>query len=169
MPINSESVVKGRIAETLVNELLRKGRNKVYRFGYETVLQNLTQLEQTFQRDTKTAEIIRSIPDLVVVNKEGETFFVEVKERTKKVSRYFRGKQEWYFFGKQEWDRLKSVIEHWNAVLILVTIEKPYFRIYDASFKNAFVPIEKYKKFNIKEGFLKEFNVLIEKYYPQSK
>lgn len=72
--MNPEEVLKGRVAETLVNELLRACGNRVYRFGYETVLQNLTQLEQTFERYTATSKIIRSIPDLVVVNKKGEPF-----------------------------------------------------------------------------------------------
>jgi len=156
-----KNVVKGRIAESLVSELLKKSRNKVYRFGYETVLQNLTQLEASFNKDTKTAEIIRSIPDLIVVNRNGEVFFVEVKERTKKVGRYF--------FTKTEWGRLKEVLNYWNAVLILVTAEPPFFRIFDGSLRNSFVPIEKYGKFNIKETACEECNKLAEKYFRDDK
>lgn len=157
MAMEIKNVVKGRIAEALASELLKKSKNKVYRFGYETVLQNLTQLEATFDKNTKTAEIIRSIPDLVVVNKKGEVFFVEVKERTKKIGRYF--------FNKTEWDRLKEVLDYWNAVLVLVTAEPPFFRIFDDSLKNAFVPIEKYDAFNIKKAALEECNKLAEKYF----
>ena len=129
MPFNPEDVLKGRMAESLVNELLRACGNKVYRFGYETVLQNLTQLEQTFERYTKTSKIIRSIPDLVVVNKKGEPFFVEVKFRTE------RGKP---WFDKKEWDELKNILKYWGASCILVTTKHPYFLIFDeTTFKNG--------------------------------
>ena len=37
-PLN---IIKGRIAEALVEELLRACGNNVYRFGYESLLQNL--------------------------------------------------------------------------------------------------------------------------------
>src|SRR3989338_5415593 len=104
MPFNPEDVLKGRMAESLVNELLRACGNKVYRFGYETVLQNLTQLEQTFRKYTRTSKIIRSIPDLVVVNKHGEPFFVEVKFRTNEANR------PW--FNKKEWGELKDICRY---------------------------------------------------------
>lgn len=48
-----ENIVKGRIAEGLIGELLKKCGNKVYRFGYEAVLQNLTQLEKSFDRESE--------------------------------------------------------------------------------------------------------------------
>lgn len=41
-----ENILKGRMAEGLVEELLKESGNKVYRFGYEAILQNLTQLEK---------------------------------------------------------------------------------------------------------------------------
>lgn len=161
MPIRPEDVLKGRMAESLVNELLRACGNKVYRFGYETVLQNLTQLEQTFKKYTRTSKIIRSIPDLVVVNKQGEPFFVEVKFRKNEPRR------PW--FEKEEWFELKDIMNYWNAVLILVTTKKPYFLIFDDSTfkkgKNTFISIENDKKFNIKDDILQEFNRLVEKYY----
>ena len=43
--MDPENVIKGRIAEALVEELLRSSGNKVYRFGYESILQNLTQTD----------------------------------------------------------------------------------------------------------------------------
>ena len=45
-----ESMLKGRMAETLVDDLLKQSGNQVYRFGYEAILQNLTQIEQKFAR-----------------------------------------------------------------------------------------------------------------------
>jgi hypothetical protein len=81
--IAPENVIKGRIAEALVEELLRRFRNKVYRFGYESILQNLTQTDSGFDRYSRNGngEQVRSIPDFVVVNSAGTSFFVEVKFR----------------------------------------------------------------------------------------
>lgn len=76
-----ENVLKGRMAESLAEELLKECGNRVYRFGYEAVLQNLTQLEKTFDREEEIGQRIRSIPDFIVINKEGKPFFVEVKFR----------------------------------------------------------------------------------------
>ena len=44
--MNPESILKGRMAESLVSEILREAGNQVYRFGYESTLQNLTQVEK---------------------------------------------------------------------------------------------------------------------------
>lgn len=160
MSLEPEQVLKGRIAECLVNELLRACHNKVYRFGYESVLQNLTQLEQTFQNNTETAEIIRSIPDFVVVNKEGKPFFIEVKFRTCKNSNF------WF---KNEFDKIKQILHYWNAILILVTTEKPYFRVYDESLfdqgKPDLIPLETYKDLGVEADKLIKFDEIVEKYY----
>lgn len=40
-----ENIIKGRIAEAIIEELLRTSGNKVYRFGYESILQNLIQTD----------------------------------------------------------------------------------------------------------------------------
>lgn len=159
MALRPEDILKGRMAETLVSELLRTCGNKVYRFGYETVLQNLTQLEQTFDRYTKTAEIIRSIPDLVVVNKEGKPFFVEVKFRT------YNSKYLW--FEKRKWAQLRTILDYWNAIFILVTTEYPYFRVFNITpdkKKSRFIPIEQCREFTVTSEALEEFNRLVEKH-----
>lgn len=54
-----ESVVKGRIAEAIVEELLRACGNQVYRFGYEAILQNLIQNGSRFDRYSGNAEQLR--------------------------------------------------------------------------------------------------------------
>ena len=85
--MNPESMLKGRMAESLVSEILREAGNQVYRFGYESTLQNLTQVEKVFDSKSDIGEKIRSIPDLLVINKKGEPFFIEVK---------FRWHSEWH-------------------------------------------------------------------------
>jgi hypothetical protein len=46
----AEGMLKGRMAETLFEELMRRSGNIVYRFGYEAIVQNLVQLEKQFDR-----------------------------------------------------------------------------------------------------------------------
>jgi hypothetical protein len=48
--MNPENILKGRIGETLIEEMLKQAGHKVYRFGYEAVIQNLSQLEKKFDR-----------------------------------------------------------------------------------------------------------------------
>ena len=67
-PLN---IIKRRIAEALVEELLRSCGNNLYRFGYESLLQNLIQSDSNFDRSTKNGQQVRSIPDFVVVNAGG--------------------------------------------------------------------------------------------------
>src|SRR3989344_4826958 len=79
----AESMLKGRMAETLFEELMKASGNIVYRFGYEAIVQNLVQLEEKFDRHSDVGERIRAIPDFIVIDKTGKPVFVEVKFRWK--------------------------------------------------------------------------------------
>ncbi|RLF50148.1 MAG: hypothetical protein DRN19_05080, partial [Thermoplasmata archaeon] len=152
-----ENILKGRMAESLVEELLKKCGNKVYRFGYEAVLQNLTQLEEPFDRDSEMGRRITSIPDFIVVNKK-KIFLVEVKYRTE-LTIY-----------EKDLKKLKIVEEFWQAKIIWVTLAKPYFRIsfppyFDEKGRLNLIPIENDVDLEIIPDVLEEFNKLIEKYY----
>jgi hypothetical protein len=160
MSFDPENILKGRIGESLVEELLKKSGNKVYRFGYEAVLQNLTQLEKAFDRENEVGKRIKSIPDFIVINKEGKPFFVEVKFRTNLI------------VFQDQFDRIDMIEKFWKAKIIIVTTEKPYFRISDSPYLNTkrewnWNPLKEDKDFGISDDILKEFNGLIEKYYPQ--
>ena len=51
-----EHMLKGRMAESMVEELLKKSDNVVYRFGYEAIIQNLTQIKRNFDSRSDTGE-----------------------------------------------------------------------------------------------------------------
>jgi hypothetical protein len=104
-----------------VEELLRTCGNKIYRFGYESILQNLVQSDATFDRHTRNGEQIRSIPDFFVLNPEGKSFFVEVK---------FRADPR----RLADMTLLKPLKEYWQPKLILVTLVEPCFRVVDPLF-----------------------------------
>jgi hypothetical protein len=158
--MDPENVIKGRIAEALVEELLRRSGNKVYRFGYESILQNLTQTDSRFERYSRNGEQVRSIPDFVVVNCEGTSFFVEVK---------FRSDPRWLV----KTPLLKQLKEYWQAKLVLVTITKPYFRVIDPQSlleaDYSFVPLEDDTDFEVSGDVLKELILLVKKFLMNGK
>ena len=156
--IEPENILKGRIAESLIEELLKQCGNRVYRFGYEAVLQNLTQLEKAFDRESEVGQRIRSIPDFIVINKEGRPFFIEVKFRTS------------FIVHSEDIKRIELIEKFWKAKIIIVTPEKPYFRILfspylDKEQKWIWVSLEEDKDLNITSNILNQFNELVEKYY----
>jgi len=118
--MNAESMLKGRMAETLVEELLKQSGNIVYRFGYEALVQNLVQLESSFDRNSEVGERIRAIPDFVVIDKKGEPSFLEVK---------FRWKPELDLYDETI-RMLDKIGKYWNSQIVFVNCwEQPYFRI----------------------------------------
>jgi hypothetical protein len=117
--MNLESMLKGRMAETLIEELLRQSGNIVYRFGYEAIVQNLVQLEESFDRYNEVGERIRAIPDFIVIDTKGKPSFVEVK---------FRWKAE--MDSEEDRRRLERLQKYWEAKLIIVNCwRQPYFEI----------------------------------------
>src|SRR3989344_6609417 len=110
----ASNVVKGRIAETLVEEMFKNSGYKVYRFGYEAILQNISQSHIKLQ-DSETKEKIRSIPDFVVVSPKGSIQLIEVKYSAD---------------GTLRKSKLQNYLEFWNeARIILVSSKKPHFSI----------------------------------------
>lgn len=123
--MNPESMLKGRMAETLFEELMRQSGNIVYRFGYEAIVQNLTQLEDKFDRYSEVGERIRSFPDFIVIDKSGKPDLVEVKFR-------WDGKLH-----PSDYKMLEQIYELWNAKMVFVNCwEQPYFRVCNPPYIN---------------------------------
>jgi len=75
----TEGMIKGRIAETLVEELFLTLDYNVFRYGMENTVPGIMKLLKGVRGDVATN--IRRMPDFVV-QKGKEVFFVEVKFRT---------------------------------------------------------------------------------------
>ncbi len=74
-------MIKGRIAETLIEELFLSQGYNVFRYGMENSVPGIMKLLQDVKSDV--AEQIRRMPDFIVQNPEtNEVFFIEVKYRT---------------------------------------------------------------------------------------
>jgi len=162
MSFEPENILKGRLAEALTEELLKLCGNKVYRFGYEAILQNLTQIEKAFDRENEVGQRIKSIPDFIIINNEGKPFFVEVKFRTDLI------------VYSKDIKRIELIDKFWKAKIILLTLKKPYFRVSNSPYFNKkgewerewkCLPIEEDKDLKVSQNILSQFNNLVEKYY----
>ena len=76
----SRKLVKGRIAETLFEQMLRDaGGFTILAFGYENVLPELAHRQHDIHAE-ETMEIIRRAPDFAVINNEThDVHLIEVK------------------------------------------------------------------------------------------
>lgn len=165
--MSAKNMLKGRIAESLVEELLRSAENHVYRFGYEFVFQNIRTIADL---DNKIGIHIKTFPDFLVITAKGRNpYFVEVR---------FRMEPKWNEDILDD-EKLERLNEFWKPRLILVNrSEPPYFRItepprynLDIGKNNESSAISLYEceEFNMKslgEKTIKYFDDLVKKYFP---
>lgn len=74
------NMIKGRIAETLIQELFISLEYNVFRYGMENTIPGIMELLKGVKSDV--AEEIKRMPDFVIQNpRTNEVFFIEVKFR----------------------------------------------------------------------------------------
>ena len=74
------NMIKGRIAETLIQELFLSLGYNVFRYGMENTIPGIMELLKGVRNDV--ASQIRRMPDFVIQNPESkEVFFIEIKFR----------------------------------------------------------------------------------------
>lgn len=153
-------MLKGRMAETLVEELLRQSGNIVYRFGYEAIAQNLTQLKDKFDRFGEVGDRLRAMPDFIVINKKGSASFVEVKFRWNPDSELHR----------ETLEIIRRVEKYWSAKLVIVNCwQIPYFRISEPPYtdRNKHLisrPLLQETEWKIPRDLYNEYEELVHKY-----
>ncbi len=80
------NMIKGRIAETLIEEFFIYSGYNVYRYGMENTIPGIMELIKT--NNNGVSKHIRKMPDFVILNNQtGKVDFVEVKFRA---SGYFK-------------------------------------------------------------------------------
>jgi len=101
----SHNLIKGRVAETIIQELFQANDYNVFSYGMERTVPAI--IHGIKGLNSEVAKAIRSMPDFVMQNtRNGELFYVEVKYRA------------WGHFA------LKDLIEDYpytNAHFIIVT------------------------------------------------
>lgn len=165
--VNSENIIKGKLAESLVEQLLKASGCRVYRLGSDVMLENIVQLEDEFNKESSLGKKIASIPDFVVMGMREKPVFAEVKFRTDPESL-----EEELLLEKESLERF------WESKIILVTTkEKPYFRVFNPPYFSKekregwpipvpnWKPLEKDIDLGCDIETIKEFEKLAEKYY----
>lgn len=155
--INSNNVIKGRIAEDIVSEMLREAGYFIYRFGYEGVLQSLIQEGlPKMRKDSVVAQKIRTMPDFIVMDRAGNVFFVEVKYR-------HSGENDRSFT-----DWLKRAVRYWpEAKLLLIHPYEPNFQIstiFDYVKSGKLYPLERDRFLRVDKELAVHYAKLIKKY-----
>ncbi len=155
----SESNLKGRMAEQLVYDLLRQSGNEVYRIGMEFSLPENERVRTALSKSALVGDRIRSTPDFLVIDKLGTAHLVEVK---------FRWNPEGH---ETDYKRIERVRTAWPETLIVFVncSERPYVRVSKYPFldeNNDVVSesIEKFKQFRVTKKILQETEALVEKY-----
>ncbi len=151
----ASNLVKGRIAEALIEEMFKEAGYQVYRFGYEAILQNISQIN-TDLKDSETKEKIKSIPDFIVVSPKGSVQLIEVKYSAD---------------GKLRRSKLQKYLYFWNeARIILVTSTEPHFKIsYIRNFMKdgKLYPLEKDRFTTISPEVIKKFSNVVREYFKE--
>jgi hypothetical protein len=80
-----EEIIKGRIAEAIVRCMFEDLGFEVIPYGYEHTCPTIAKRDRLIKGDVKNQ--IRKAPDFIIVDKEGEANFVEVKFRADGVYR----------------------------------------------------------------------------------
>jgi Holliday junction resolvase-like predicted endonuclease len=154
-----ESVVKGRIAETIVCEMLKEAGYSVYRFGYEGILQNFTQKGLPKMKKGDIKDKLGTMPDFIVMDKKGDVSFIEVK--------YSSSVEKLEYL--KEW--LRKATKYWpEAKLILVIPQEPFFIISTLKgwLKGNVFPLERDKFIKVDKSLIEQYSSLVKKYYNQS-
>jgi hypothetical protein len=162
-----ENVIKGKLAESMVEQLLKASGCRVYSLGSEAMLENIVQLEDEFNKDSSLGKKIASIPDFVVMGNREKPIFVEVKFRTDPESL-----EEELLLEKESLERF------WESKIVLVTTkEKPYFRVLTPPYFSKekregwpipvpnWMPLDKDVDLGCDVKVIREFEKLAEKYY----
>lgn len=117
-------LVKGKIAETIFEQMFRETKNfTILGFGYEKVIPELVQ--QGYKENDKTLEIIKTAPDFAVIDKvKKEVKLVEVK--------YMKILDSSYVYND-----VKRMKNSWNPSYLFVATQRGfYFGDVENVFKN---------------------------------
>ncbi len=111
----SSKLVKGRIAETLFEQMLRdSGCFTILAFGYESVLPELAHRQNDIHAQ-ETMEIIRRAPDFAVINNEThDVHLIEVKYM-------MNPREEWILRDAQR------MFESWKPSYLFLATPKGFF------------------------------------------
>ncbi|MCK4647721.1 hypothetical protein KAT24_02220 [Candidatus Pacearchaeota archaeon] len=157
MGSNPENMIKKAISETIAEEMFRDLGFYVLKFGQENTINPLIQLERFvkecggkfklkhWEDPLEEITFLKKMPDFVLIDKEGNTFFLEVKF-SKRGQLNENGAEVWQIYPK--------------TIIFIVNLEVGTSIVYPEEENHAEVPQELkdtrfhiwYKEEDIKEG-----------------
>ena len=144
MKHGSIEMLKGRIAEAIVEEMFKEAGYMVYRFGYEAIIQNLSNIPTPLKK-TPAGRKILSMPDFIII-KDMAPDFLEVKYRA----------------GDPRPEDSEYLRESWpEAKILFVCKKEPHFRIarvIDFVDHNYLFPLEQDKYSEITPELIKKYS-----------
>jgi len=154
-----ETNLKAQMAQSLVFDLLVESGNEVFKISPRTLLPLTLQIEDSLASHPTIDRKLRSIPDLLIIDRKGTPHLISVKFR-------------WHPDGHQsDIAKIKKIGESWNesAIIFVNCTEKPYFRISYQPFVNKAgklisSPITSHATFKISTALMSEFERLVVKY-----
>ena len=127
--------IKGKIAECIVEEMLKELGYTVFPFGYETVLPFLAQ--KKLGKTDFYAKLIRDLPDFIIIDNKNDVYPVEVKYRKDgEIPRnYFveiKDAEEliWNSEGSEFQEILNNTSTWQECLVIIVSPKEPCFQVY---------------------------------------
>jgi hypothetical protein len=116
MPMNFASILKGRVAESVLIALLERSGYRVTRLGVEVLFDEVKHLDFPEYQRLNLPVQLRSLPDLLVADAEVEhAYLVEVKYRKRFDAETAR----------ELCDTLKRQREHWPEAYAVVMLAEP--------------------------------------------
>jgi hypothetical protein len=148
--MNQESLIKGRIAEQIVEFLLQANGYEVVRIAQEGLLINLDRRLTKNLNQSDSAGKITTAPSFAIFDKKGKVVIAKVKFKGDKAS------------GRNISHGLQKLQKYWSeAILIMVTNNSPYFFV----ILNEDTKEDIIKVFSaIKKQSLAEFGGLVKKF-----
>ena len=149
--MNSEALVKGKIAEATVELLLEANGYNVRRISREGILGAISRADILNLNQSDSAGKITTAPSLAVFDKKGKNVILtKIK---------FRGS---IAKGRNISHGVKQLLAYWpEAVLVVVTLDSPTFRVILTSGEER--PIEDLFS-QITKNSLEEFERIVEKF-----
>ena len=155
--MNPESVIKGRISETIVGLMLEEAGYSIFRYGYENMPQGLIQsCLPRIGKGLPATERILTTPTFVIIGKKDKTNFIKVKFQKDTKSG-----------GSVKWGAEKLAYYWPETDLIVVKPKPPYFlivNVMDLFHGKKMTPLKESASFAVGEDTIRKYGALIRKF-----
>lgn len=155
--MNPESIIKGRIAETIVGLIFEDAGYSVFRYGHENMPQSLIQYcLPKIGKGLPATERILTTPTFIIIGNKNQTTFIKIKFQKDVKSG-----------GNIKWG-IEKLAYYWPETnLIIVRSKPPYFligNVMDLFHGKKIMPLKESASFIIGEDIIKKYELLVRRF-----